>query len=123
MQCNRCGSRLSPSNPVCPVCSQQPIAVSADAPDAPDLEMQKTRYLVPLEQCPRCRFVVFPSQQRCSSCGTLIERPWLKPAWTSTPPTKQELPLLQNRRSLLVGVASLLVMLGGIVGLVYLTSH
>jgi hypothetical protein len=36
---------------------------------------------------------------------------------------KQKLPLLQDRRSLLVGLASLLVMLGGIVGLVYLTSH
>ncbi len=75
MICRQCNADYSPLLPGCPHCYQRDTTkrVPNDGTRRlPDLSSSKTRRLVHLDSCPNCRFLLFPTDTTCSSCGVPV---------------------------------------------------
>ncbi|GEM_PF-3998237 len=72
MICRQCSADYSPLLPGCPHCYDRDAAKQV-RPDVtrrlPDLSASNTRHLVRLDTCPNCRFLTFPTDTICPSCG------------------------------------------------------
>ena len=72
MICRQCSADYSPLLPGCPHCYERDTKKQV-RPDStrrlPDLSASKTRQLVRLDTCPNCRFLTFPTDTTCPSCG------------------------------------------------------
>ena len=72
MICRQCSADYSPLLPGCPHCYERDTKKQV-RPDTtrrlPDLSASDTRHLVQLDSCPNCRFVTFPTDTTCPSCG------------------------------------------------------
>ena len=72
MICRKCSADYSPLLPGCPHCYERDPAkrVPNDGTRRlPDLSSAGTRRLVQLDSCPNCRFLLFPTDTTCPSCG------------------------------------------------------
>ena len=75
MICRQCNADYSPLLPGCPQCYQRdakkPVANNSTR-RLPDLSSAGTRRLVQLDSCPNCRFLLFPTDTACPSCGVPV---------------------------------------------------
>jgi hypothetical protein len=70
--CRQCNADYSPLLPGCPHCYQKNGAnrfPNSGTRRLPDLSGAPTRHLVALNSCPSCRFLLFPTDVTCPSCG------------------------------------------------------
>lgn len=75
MICRQCQADYSPLLPGCPHCYQKNGAnrIPSDGTRRlPDLSGAPTRHLVALNSCPHCRFLLFPTDAVCPSCGLSV---------------------------------------------------
>jgi uncharacterized OB-fold protein len=73
MVCDKCGYVMAPFETACPRCTR--LKALKQTRRLPDLRSMVTQRLVQLEQCPACKFMLFPGDTHCSSCGALVRQP------------------------------------------------
>ena len=73
MTCYKCGFEIPPFAIACPRCAEKSKASGTRR--LPDLSDTHTKHLVQLEQCASCRWLLFPGDTVCPSCGTPVKRP------------------------------------------------
>ncbi len=101
MVCEKCGYVLGPFDTTCAKCEQ--MRAHKHTKRLPDLRSMQTQHLVQLDPCVHCKFLLFPGDNQCPSCGMPVHRPWRRSA-----PSKQ--PSIQRQRQ------PSLLMLGLVVG-------
>lgn len=72
MNCKRCGNTLPTNSTGCPHCDGAP----SHTKKLSEKDLHKTRALVQLERCENCGWMVYPTDDECSACGTWVNRPW-----------------------------------------------
>ena len=82
MNCHRCGDTLPTNARGCPRCDSAPSKTKKLS----QTDLHKTRALVQLERCGNCGWMVYPSENECSACGTWINRPWKQNGQAAKPP-------------------------------------
>ena len=70
MVCKDCGYVMAPFETSCPRCVR--LKALKKTRRMPDLRSMATQRLVQLNQCPTCKFMLFPGDTCCSSCGARV---------------------------------------------------
>jgi len=68
MTCPKCGYVMAPFEKSCPRCTHLRVRTGTQQliPDT------RTQYLVQLETCEQCGWMIFPADTVCSSCGAPV---------------------------------------------------
>jgi hypothetical protein len=98
---------MAPFETSCPRCMR--LKAFKKTRRLPDLRTMATQYLVKLEQCPNCKFMVFPGESHCSSCGAGIV---VASAKSSSAPKQRVQRQVGDRARLVVGIVLSAVTLG-----------
>ncbi len=109
MVCQDCGYVLAPFETACPRCAR--LKALKKTRRLPDIRSMVTQHLVQLGQCPHCKFMVFPGETHCSSCGASVRSAMkqTKKDRAAVPPSRRD------RRQWLVGLVVSAVTLGVVV--------
>ncbi len=66
MKCHRCSYEFQPFETACPRCAHLKKSTGT--------QKLNTQHLVHLDQCPYCKWLLFPTHSVCTSCGKPVDR-------------------------------------------------
>lgn len=117
MKCYKCGWEMAAFEMACPRCAKQPESSGTQRLDT--IQTHDTMYLVQLDQCAHCRWIIFPTDTVCSSCGAPVQRVAPRPATAKT----EGAPATEARRENLKKVAFGIATGAAVVGVIALLVH